>query len=76
MAYKLKKKARFYGNNGDNKGKRLCLGGYAVIMYLMVVMFFSNHIQDMEIMALAYVYVGIGLAYIRYNGANRMINNG
>ena len=44
------------------------MAGYAVLIYLMGGMLFSNHIQDMEVVTLVYMYVGIGLSYVRYNG--------
>ena len=43
------------------------MAGYAVLVYLMGVMLFSNHIQDMEAITLVYMYVGIALSYVRYN---------
>ena len=41
---------------------------YAVLIYLIGVLLFSNLIQDMEVVILVYMYVGIGLSYVRYNG--------
>ena len=68
IVVKLYSNAVMYGKAGNEKGKRICVAGYAVLIYLMGVMLFSNHIQDMEVVTLVYMYVGIGLSYVRYNG--------
>lgn len=68
IVLKLYSNAVMYGKAGNEKGKRICVAGYAVLIYLMGVMLFSNHIQDMEVVTLVYMYVGIGLSYVRYNG--------
>lgn len=68
IVVKLFKNAVLYGKAGNEKGKRICVAGYAVLIYLMGVMLFSNHIQDMEAVTLVYMYVGIALSYVRYNG--------
>lgn len=67
IVVKLYKNAEMYGRTGNEKGKRICVAGYAVLVYLMGVMLFSNHIQDMEAITLVYMYVGIALSYVRYN---------
>ena len=60
---------------GDYKGNRLCVAGYTTAIYLMIVMFFSNHIHDMEAMALAYFLIGISISYVRRNRVMRGKNN-
>ncbi len=49
IVVKLYSNAVMYGKAGNEKGKRICVAGYAVLIYLMGVMLFSNHIQDMEV---------------------------
>ena len=52
IVVKLYSNAVMYGKAGNEKGKRICVAGYAVLIYLMGVMLFSNHIQDMEVVTL------------------------
>ena len=68
IAY-LVKNAKRFARQKDYKGNRLCVAGYATAVYLMVVMFFSNHIHDMEAMALAYFLIGISVSYARRHQA-------
>lgn len=53
-----------YKKVNDIRGYKVCISAAMVIFYLMVVMFFSNHIQNMEIMCLAYLYVAMALSYV------------
>jgi hypothetical protein len=53
-----------FNNKSDYYGNRLCVCGYTILIYLSIVMFFSNHIQDMEAICFAYLFVGIALQYI------------
>ena len=53
-----------FNNKSDYYGNRLCVCGYTVLIYLSIVMFFSNHIQDMETICFAYLFAGIALQYI------------
>ena len=61
-----KKGSQIYYNNGDYLGFRLCKAAEVVIIYLMIVMFFSNHIQDMEAISIIYLYLGLALSYMRF----------
>jgi hypothetical protein len=51
----------------DEQGLKLCKAGETLTLYMMIVMFFSNHIQDMEAIVIIYLYIGLGLSYIKYN---------
>lgn len=52
----------------DNSfAKRICLSGKSLLVYMLVVMFFSNHIYDMEAIALIYIYAGMLLNMLRNN---------
>ena len=46
---------------GNTAAYRICKGGQSVMIYLMIVMFFSNHIYDMEAVSIIYAYAGIAL---------------
>lgn len=56
--------SRLFIDKSDFYGNRLCVCGYTILIYLSIVMFFSNHIQDMETICFAYLFVGIALHYI------------
>lgn len=62
---RLKRNAGTYAKLKDEKNRRICVAGYAVLMYFMGVMCFSNHIQDMEAVIMIYLYAGIGLSSIK-----------
>ncbi|MGN0374717.1 MAG: O-antigen ligase family protein [Butyrivibrio sp.] len=64
----FRKKAKIYKKNGDIFRYRISKGGQSVIIYLMIVMFFSNHIYDMEAVAIIYAYVGIAFILTRHTG--------
>ena len=53
-----------FNNKSDYYGNRLCVCGYTILIYLSIVMLFSNHIQDMETICFAYLFAGIALQYI------------
>lgn len=59
----LRANARQFKKAGDDFGYRLSTCGYTVLIYLMIVMLFSNHIQDMEVISLVYVLVGMACGY-------------
>ncbi len=61
--------AKRFRTKKDYKGNRLCVAGYAIAVYFMIVMFFSNHIHDMEAMALAYFLIGISVSYAKRHQA-------
>ncbi|MDY6282339.1 MAG: O-antigen ligase family protein [Erysipelotrichaceae bacterium] len=61
---KLRRYSVIFKNESDYYGNKLCVCGYTILIYLSIVMFFSNHIQDMEAICFAYVFVGIALKYI------------
>lgn len=63
----LRKKAKRYKREQDTVGYRISKGGQSIIIYLMIVMFFSNHIYDMEAVSIIYVYVGIALNLTKNN---------
>lgn len=67
---KLRKCAKFYKKNSNELAERICVSGYAVLLYLFVVMFFSNHIYDMEAISIIYIYVGISLSIINLDFKN------
>ena len=48
--------------------------GLFVLLYLIIVMFFSNHIYDMEAMIFVYAYIGITLS-ANYNFGSESIKN-
>lgn len=66
LVFALRKKARRFRRLSNRVGEKICTCGYALIIYLMIVMLFSNHIQDMEVVSLVYIYAGIGLS-LNYN---------
>lgn len=53
-------------NIGDVRGYRICLSSRIVLIYTMIVMFFSNHIQNMEAMSIVYAIVGVAISYTYY----------
>lgn len=57
-----------YKKVNDIRGYKVCQSAAMIIFYLMVVMFFSNHIQNMEIMCLAYLYIAMALSYANNKG--------
>lgn len=61
---KFTRQAKIFKKNNDYLGNRLCVCGYTILLYVSIVMLFSNHIQDMECICFAYVFVGIALKYI------------
>lgn len=63
----LRKNAIKFKNFGDIKGNRICVSGYTVVIYLMIVMFFSNHIHDMEVMVFVYLFAGMAMSYIKFH---------
>lgn len=63
---KLKRQAKIYAKLNDERGVRISVASYAVLMYFMGVMWFSNHIQDMEAVTIVYLYAGIGLSYVEH----------
>lgn len=63
----LGKKAKRYQNEQDDIGYRISKGGQSIIIYLMIVMFFSNHIYDMEAVSIIYAYAGIALNLTKNN---------
>lgn len=63
----LGKKAKRYKKEQDNIGYLISRGGQSVIIYLMIVMFFSNHIYDMEAVSIIYAYAGIALNLTKNN---------
>lgn len=60
----LWKNQKNYENQNDFFGKKICLASRAILLYLMIVMCFSNHIQDMEIITFAYMIIGSAEHYI------------
>lgn len=62
---KLRNYAGVFKRKGDRLTQRVCIAGYAIILYMMIVMLFSNHIYDMEAVAIIYIYVGIALNIAR-----------
>jgi|GEM_PF-5596169 len=63
--WRLREYARRFRGQGNLLGSRLCTAGYAIVVYMMVVMFFSNHIHDMEVVSYAYMYAGLAISYAR-----------
>ena len=53
--------SKLFIDKSDFYGNRLCVCGFTILIYLSIVMFFSNHIQDMETICFAYLFVGIAL---------------
>lgn len=63
-----------YKKMHDFVGYRICVSATMILSYLIIVMFFSNHIQNMETMCLVYLYIGMALSYIsnkRNNGVEK-----
>lgn len=54
-------------SNNEGLEKRICLCGKSMLIYMLVTMFFSNHIYDMEAIALIFIYVGILLNILKNN---------
>ena len=67
MVVICKKSANKFRSLNDENGFRLCKGAEIVTIYMMIVMFFSNHIQDMEAVVFVYLYLGTAISYIRHN---------
>lgn len=44
---------------GNTAAERLCMSGFIIIMYFLIVFFFSNHIYDMEAMSVIYIYIAM-----------------
>ena len=73
--FKLKKYAKIYAKLKDERGRRICVASYAILMYFMGVMWFSNHIQDMEAVTMVYLYAGVGLSYVEHTKNKEVLRN-
>ncbi len=73
IIYHLGCKARRCRAMGNTTAYRICKGGQSVMIYLMIVMFFSNHIYDMEAVAIVYAYAGIALSVGGQNENNSIL---
>ena len=73
IIYYLGRKAGKSKANGNAVAYRICRGGQSVIIYLMIVMFFSNHIYDMEAVAIIYAYAGIAISVGGQNENNSIL---
>ena len=51
------------------------MASYAILMYFMGVMWFSNHIQDMEAVTMVYLYAGVGLSYVEHTKNKEVLRN-
>lgn len=51
------------------------LRSYAILIYFMGVMWFSNHIQDMEAVTMVYLYAGMGLSYVEHTKNKEVLRN-
>lgn len=67
MAIKLKRHTRRYKIKGNKLAERLCTAAFVIIIYFCVVMFFSNHIYDMEAVSIIYIFVGLALSITKKN---------
>lgn len=67
MVYKLGRMSKRCKADGNIAVHRICKGGQSIIVYLMIVMFFSNHIYDMEAVAIIYAYAGIAMSIGEYS---------
>ena len=73
--FKLKKYAKIYAKLKDERGRRICVASYAILMCFMGVRWFSNHIQDMEAVTMVYLYAGVGLSYVEHTKNKEVLRN-
>lgn len=52
-------------------GKRNTRAGLAIILYLLIVMMFSNHIYDMEVMTFVFLLIGVQIKKVQLVNDNR-----
>lgn len=65
LAVRLMRYVKLFRKAGDRANEMACLSGFVIIIYFLVVFFFSNHVYDLEAMALIYVYIAILLKNAR-----------
>ena len=58
---RLAERKKLFKKIGNISYSKICIAGQALIVYFLIAMFFSNYIYDMEVVALLYMFIGVGL---------------
>ena len=58
---RLAERIKLFKSSGNISYSKICIAGQVLIVYFLIAMFFSNYIYDMEVVALLYMFIGIGL---------------
>jgi len=64
QAWQLRRYAHLFRKNSNKEQERLCMSGFVIVLYFLIVFFFSNHIYDMEAVAVIYVYIALLLSNV------------
>lgn len=62
LVFRLKQKAVSFKRLNDTNNERMFMSGFIIIVYLLIVMFFSNHIYDLEAISIIYIYLAVILS--------------
>ena len=60
----LKKYAGQFKGKDSLLEKKFCLSIYCILIYLMIISFFSNHFKDMELISFVALFVAMGMNFI------------